>query len=98
MLRAWLFRERAVRGPGAIELDVVDRQVTRELTALTAEAAAAAVIEHNLDRFREKFRGALTDQKSPGVIDAAESRALARALNGTAVAAHRHTGRLEKLT
>lgn len=41
MLRAWLFRERAVRGPAAIELEIVDMQIQRELAALTAVVGGA---------------------------------------------------------
>lgn len=98
VMRAWLFRERAVRGPAAIELDVLQRQVDREHAAVSAEAGAAAGIEQRLDRVRQKLHAALTDDHTPGVVDEAESRVLARALIGTSVAAHHHTARLEALT
>lgn len=98
MLRAWLFRERAVRGPCAIELDVVDRQITREQAAVTAASGAAAGIESRLHRLRQSFRAALIDPKTPGIIDAEETRMLARELIGTSVAAQRHVEKLEALT
>ncbi len=97
MLRAWLFRERAVRGPGAIELDVVERQVDRESAAVNAAAGAAAGIERRLQNVGEKIRAAMTDRQSPGVIDSAEARGIARDLLGTKVAAHHHTENLEAL-
>lgn len=98
MLRAWLFRERAVRGVSAIELDIVDNQITREQQSVSAAAGEAATIEQRLLRVRETLRAAITDKATPGVVDAAESRALARALIGTSVAAHHHAERLEALT
>jgi hypothetical protein len=98
MMRAWLFRERAVRGPNAIELDVVDRQITREERAVGTAAGEAATIERRLHRARQAMRAAITDKKTPGVIDADETRVIARALVGTSVAAHHHTERLEALT
>lgn len=98
ILRAWLFRERAVRGPCAIELDVVDRQVTREEQSVQTAAGEAATIEQRLEHARKTLRAAMTDLETPGVIDADETRALARELIGTSVAAHHHTERLEALT
>jgi len=98
ILRAWLFRERAVRGPGAIELDVVERQVDREALAIGNALTAATGIARRIDRVRGKVRAALTDLKTPGIIDADETRGIARELNGTAVATHHHTAQLESLT
>lgn len=93
MLRAWLFRERAVRGPGAIELDVVERQISREEQAVGAAAGEAAGIEHNLDTAKQNLRSALAD----GVITIDEARTLARSLVRTSVRAHQHTQKLEAL-
>lgn len=98
ILRAWLFRERSVRGVGAIELDVVDQQITREETALRTAGAEAVAIKSSLDRARRQVRAALTDERTPGQIDATEARAIARILIGTSVKAHHHTAHLEKLT
>jgi hypothetical protein len=97
IVRAWLFRERAIRGPSAIELDVVDRQVTREEDAVSAATEDAAQLERRLQRVRDKVRGAMIDPVTPGVIDAAETRAIARELIGTSVAAHHHTEQLKEL-
>jgi len=58
ILRAWLFRERSVRGVGAIELDVVDQQITREETALRTAGAEAVAIESSLDRAARVNRAA----------------------------------------
>lgn len=93
LLRAWLFRERAIRGPAAIELDVVEHQVDREQAAVARCTTEAGRIEHEIDRTKRTLRAALAD----GVIDANESRQLARQLLGTSVAAHRHRGHLEEL-
>ena len=97
MLRAWLFRERAVRGVGAIELDVVERQIDREQAAVGNAAGEATDIEQRLQRVRREFSAAMTDRRSPGIIDASESRKIARALIGTAVTALHHTTHLEAL-
>lgn len=56
ILRAWLFRERSVRGVGAIELDVVDQQLSREETALHTAGAEAVAIESSLNRARHQVR------------------------------------------
>ena len=98
MLRAWLFRERAVRGPCAIELDVVERQVAAEEQQLRGALGEAGRIETILQRARTRLRAALIDRRSPGVIDAIESRALAGDLVRATVASHHHTKRLESLT
>jgi len=97
MLRAWLFRERAVRGPAALELDVVDRQITREELALALAVDESAAMESRLQKVRTQVRCALTDGATPGVIDTAEARHICRHLIGTAVAAHKHTQHLQAL-
>lgn len=97
VVRAWLFRERALRGPGAIELDVLDRQVTREQQQVGLAAGESARIERRLQRVRERVRAALVDRRTPGLIDATETRGIARELVGTSVAAHHHTRRLDGL-
>lgn len=97
MLRAWLFRERAVRGPAAIELDVVDRQITREEASIAQAVGESSAVENRLQKVRNEVRTALTDGVTPGVIDTAEARAICRHLIGTAVAAHKHTKHLEEL-
>lgn len=93
LLRAWLFRERAVRGPAAIELDVVEHQLDREQAAVAHCAAEAGQIERKVDGAKRALGEALAD----GVIDAAEARRLARQLVGTSVAASHHHRRLEGL-
>jgi hypothetical protein len=97
-LRAWLFRERAVRGPAAIELDVVDRQLTREETAVRTCVGEAKRIETGLQKARVALQSALTDRRTPGIVTADESRAIARSLNTVAVDATHHTQQLEALT
>ena len=93
MLRAWLFRERAMRGSGAIELDVAERQVAREEAAVTAAAGEAGQIERSLDGAKKALAEALAD----GVVDQAEASRLARRLVGTSLAAHHHHVHLEAL-
>ncbi len=90
MLCAWLCRERAVRGPGAIELDVLDRQIQRERAAVGAEAGVAADLEQGLDHLGREIHAALTDAETPGVITTAEARAISHRLHGTKQAAHHH--------
>ena len=97
ILRAWLFRERSVRGPGAIELDVVERQVAREEQAIEAEATVAFGIEVRLDHIRQALHGALHDAATPGIVDTVEARALVRDLVGTSGVAHTRTQALEAL-
>lgn len=98
VIRQWLFRERDVRGPSAIELDVVERQVTREEAGVCSATGEAATIEQRLQCVRNSVREALTDVATPGVIDATESRQIARQLVGVSVQAHHHTQTLEALT
>lgn len=98
ILRAWLFRERALRGPAAIELDVVDRQVTREEAAVHAATGEAVTIEQRLTRVRRAVHAALTDDKTPCIIDADESRKIARELIGVTVQAHHHKQSLEAMS
>lgn len=93
LLRAWLFRERAIRGPAAIELDVAERQINREEAAVVEEAAAASLIEIRIDTARRTVREALAD----GVIDAREATAITRQLLDTATVAHTHTQHLDAL-
>ena len=87
-----------MRGPAAIELDVLDRQLTREHVAVNAEAGAAAGIERGLNHLDTELHAALTDAATPGVITTAEARTLSRRLNRTKIAAHHHTAALESLT
>lgn len=94
ILRQWLFGERAIRGGGAIELDIVERQIDRETAAVSAEAGAAAGLERRLQGVRDELARDLAD----GVVDLNEARRLARKLNGTAMEAHLHTQKLEALT
>lgn len=98
VMRRWLIRERALRGGAALELDIVDRQITREEKAVASAVDEAARIEDGLQRVRTAFRAALCDRKTPGVIDCREARAIGRAIVGTRVAAHRHTTHLEDLS
>lgn len=98
IVRAWLFRERAVRGPAAIELDVVERQVDRETAAVCTARDDAAGIERLLQNVRNAVQAAITDRETPGVIDSAETRKIARQLIGTTIAAHHHKQQLDSLT
>lgn len=97
ILRAWIFRERAVRGPAALELDVAERQIVREQAEVQFAVTEAGRIEHRLTAARSALREALTDATSPGVIDAAETRRLARVLVGAKINAAAHARHLEGL-
>lgn len=96
ILRQLLFRLRG--GGNCIEYDVIERQLGREELAVKHAAEESRAIEKRLLRVRASVRTALTDEKTPGVIDQEESLAIARQLVGTSVAAHRHTQSLEALT
>jgi hypothetical protein len=98
MTRSWLFRERAIRGPSAIELDVLERQVAREERGLRTAVDESRQIEQTLQRARHKTAAALSDDNSPGVIDDREADDIARELLDGSVLAHRHTQTLEALT
>lgn len=93
ILRAWLFRERAVRGPAAIELDVVDRQISREEQSVKSAARETAAIERRLDKAKDNLRRSIAGRE----IDLHEARKLARTIVRTSVAAHHHTTQLEAL-
>ena len=95
MLRAWLFRERALRPGPAIELDVMERQVEREERAVSAAVDEAGKLERKLDSVRRELA---CDLANDGVVDAVEANRLARALINAAVTAHHHKGSLEALT
>jgi hypothetical protein len=97
VLRQLLFRLRAFSGPGAIELDVMDRQISREEDSVQRCTEEAGDIERSLERSRRLLRSALTDPRSPGIVDAREARALARSLMGTSVTAATHRQHLEGL-
>lgn len=92
MMRRWIFAERAIPGAPQLPLDVLDRIVTAEVTAVQASAAEAGTIEQGLTSLRHTVQAALTDKESPGVITEEESRTLCRGLRDTAAAAtsHRH--------
>lgn len=97
LLRAWLFRERALRGPAAIELDVVEHQINRETAAVAAASVEAGVIEAGLARVRCSVHAALTDAKTPGVIDSSEARGIARQLIRSTIKAQHHSNHLKTL-
>ena len=89
---AWVFREQAIRGLGAIELDVLRHQVDREVDQVRLATSEAAGIEHRIEAAKS-----LMSHAAGGVLNAREFRGLARSLVGTSVAAHLHTHRLEAL-
>ncbi|MBC7367548.1 MAG: hypothetical protein H7343_12205 [Undibacterium sp.] len=97
VIRQWIFGERALRGPAAIELDVLDQQVTRAVADVQQCAAESETIEHHLDHARAAVHAALTDAETPGVITAAESRHVFRELIDTTILAHAHTAQLQAL-
>lgn len=97
LVRAWLFRERAVRGPSAFELDVLEQQVDREQQAVALAAGGAAGVSEQLTAVEANLRIALTDAATPGVIDARETRLLARLITRTKTAATTVTSQLKDL-
>lgn len=95
VIRRWLFGERALRGPAAIELDVLDRQVTREENALRHATAEAETLTGQLAGTRTELASALAND---GIVDAQEAASLARHLMDTSIAANAHRQTLEALT
>ena len=93
-LRQWLFGERALRGPAAIELEVVDRQITREENGVQAATAEALALRDELTAARAERAADLKD----GVMDGKEALHLARTLMRCSIDANRHEKTLEALT
>lgn len=82
---------------GHLEVEVL-RQHTAELhDEVEACATEAAQVEQAEQGLGEYLRAALTDKRSPGVIDAAESRGLRRRLANLHAQAHHHTTHLRQL-
>jgi hypothetical protein len=94
VLSQLIFRERAVRGPAAIELDVFALQIGREQSLLRTRTAESAAIEAHLEHIRQGLAAALTDAKTPGVITAAEAREVCGELIDTTLETHAHTAAL----
>jgi hypothetical protein len=90
-----IFRERAVRGPAAIELDVFSMQLGREQSMLRTRAEESTVIENHLEHMRNGIAAALNDAATPGVITLDESRTLCGELIDTSLKAHAHTEQLK---
>lgn len=92
-----MFRERALRGPAAIELDVFALQLGREQALLRARTAESRAIEAHLESIRTGLAAALTDAKTPGVITAAEAREVCGELIDTTLETHAHTEALNRM-
>lgn len=90
LMRRWIFQERALAGPGAIHLTVLERVVDRQGEALTTATATAEEIEERLAATQDHLRAALAD----GVVDPSEAATLTRALAGTVPLSRRHTAHL----
>lgn len=97
VLSQLIFRERAVRGPAAIELDVFALQVAREQSLLRTRRAESAAIEAHLEHIRNGLAAALTDAVTPGVITAAEAREVCGELIDTTLETRAHTAALNRM-
>lgn len=93
----WIFGERALRGPAAIELDVLEQQANRAVRDVEQRAVESTAIEAQLEHARQHVHAALTDAVSPGVITAEESRALCGELIDLSLGAHTHTQNLKDM-
>ena len=91
----WIFRERAVRGPAALELDVLEITLTREVAGVKQATGEAVDIADRLDAARAELAA---DLANDGIVDATEARRLARKLIGATIPAHNHIKTLEGLT
>lgn len=94
VLRTLGQRLRAMHGPAAIEVDVLDRQLDRAHVGVTAAADEAVVLEADFATTRADLRAALAD----GVITDAEARRLHRDLAAGTRHASAHTSTLKALT
>lgn len=96
LLRQLVFRLRP-KQPYSLTLDVIERQIDREVTEVSAAAQEARAIESGFARIRTRLATALRDHRSPGVVDADEARDIARELLDSSAHANTHTKRLEGL-
>jgi hypothetical protein len=80
-----------------LEAELIDHQITRELTALRGAEGQAVEITTNLDQLRQNISRALTDRYTPGIIDETEAAALVRDLLTTATHASAHRQHLAAL-
>jgi hypothetical protein len=82
---------------GLFELRFLQRLFARLQSLLTLAAARARTIDKEAASIRQHFLACLNDDKTPGYIDPAESRALQRDLAAHGTHAHTHAAALEKL-
>jgi hypothetical protein len=97
MIGQMLFRMRA-RGQDGLELDLIAQQVDREQTAVAQVLREARANETTWERLRRLVYEFLHDKKTPGVIDAQESRQLSAEMLNASLAATTHTQTVEALT
>lgn len=97
LLRRWLAGERRVAGPGAIHLDVAERLLDCETAALTYAHTEAGQVADRVTGVRELFQAALTDPRTPGIVDRDEARGITRALATASQTATTHTQTLANL-
>lgn len=96
LLRQLVFRLRP-KQPYSLALDVIERQIDREIGEVTTAAQEARDIETGFARIRSRLATALRDERTPGVVDAQEARDIARELLDSSAQANTHTKRLEGL-
>jgi hypothetical protein len=80
-----------------LEATLLDTEVTRELTALHQAEGEARKITTDLDALRKNISRALTDRRTPGIIDETEAAALVSGLLTTATHASAHRQHLAAL-
>jgi hypothetical protein len=96
-LRRFAARLRQSTPTHRLEAELIDRQVTRELTALRDAEGEAVTITTDLDLLRQTVSRALTDRRTPGIIDESEAAELIRALMTTTTHASAHRQHLAAL-
>ena len=75
--------------------EIIDRQVTRQEQSLRVTLRGAVRIERHVTTISRDFHAALTDEKTPGIIDADEARHLARSLTTTKAHTYTHRRQIE---
>lgn len=98
VLRALFARLRGTTHANRIAVDIGEEQLARHSEGLVRGVCGARRIESHIDGHRSAIAAALTDERSPGIIDEHEARELTRRLTSTGQHALRHRQHLESLT
>lgn len=96
VLRSLVVRLIQIEGPG-MATTIMTAEIDREQVLLAARHREAEIIDRRLQETGELVTAYLTDDRSPGVIDAQEAPILCRRLLAIKAPAHHHTAALERM-